>query len=63
MTIEYRDNSYFKENEWFLFKDLYDKFFTAQVKMKDGYWFTETNLSYKATSLPSLNCTLTFLNN
>ena len=54
--MEYQKTEYFNNVDTFLFKNHMDQYFTAKVKFQNGYWFTETNLSYKASSLKCLNC-------
>ena len=54
MEYKYRENSFFKENTYYLFKRNDGFIFESMVTLYNGNWYTNESLNYKATSLLSM---------
>lgn len=52
--LGYRDASYFKEGESYVFEIYPNSYIVDQVHLYNGYWFTNTKLNWKATTLKAV---------
>ncbi len=57
--MNYRDNEYFNNKDFFLFKihngKYEDEVFISRVHLYNGSYYTNTPMQYKCTSLKSVN--------
>jgi hypothetical protein len=54
--LQYQDNNYFNNTDYFLIYDNLNNFYTTKVHLYNGNWYANSKLSYKMTSVKSFNC-------
>ena len=54
MKLQYRDTTYFNENDYYVFEDL-NRYFVSKVHFEKGYWWTNESLQFKATTMECVN--------
>lgn len=56
VELKYRDNDYFNNKDYFLFKNIFGVYFTCKLIKEGSHYYTNTPLSIRCSSIISINC-------